>query len=300
MWFHQDCACRRRCGQGWQPHIPDAILASNSLETYRAFVGGLFEADGTVTGGYPSWSTTSIEFSHDIQSLLLAIGYPTTRKMDRTACGGSPPAVLRILNLSYSPGFAEEIGFISDRKQAALVSTTTAQAARHDHIPAPRSLIDRLAPENGRLRRTMLASLARNGMVSRRSARELLKRTNDGELARLLGHFYDRVCRADLGEEQWTYDLSVPDNVTYVANGFVSHNTIGLVMDCGHHRRGARFRPGEVQEAGRRRLLQDRQPVDSPGAAPSRVPGGPGRRYHHLRRWGLIAGGSAVHQPGKR
>ena len=219
-------------GKGWQPHIPDAILASNSLETYRAFVRGLFEADGTVTGGYPSWSTTSIEFSHDIQSLLLAIGCPTTRKMDRTACGGSPLAVLRILNLSYSQGFAEEIGFISDRKQAALVSTTTAQAARHDHIPAPRSLIDRLAPENGRLRRTMLASLARNGMVSRRSARELLKRTNDGELARLLGHFYDRVCSADLGEEQWTYDLSVPDNVTYVANGFVSHNTIGLVMDC--------------------------------------------------------------------
>ena len=31
---------------------------------------------------------------------------------------------------------------------------------------------------------------------------------------------------------QPTYDLSVPDNVTYVANGFVSHNTIGLMMDC--------------------------------------------------------------------
>src|SRR5581483_8232550 len=29
-----------------------------------------------------------------------------------------------------------------------------------------------------------------------------------------------------------TYDLSVPENVTYLANGFVSHNTIGLMMDC--------------------------------------------------------------------
>ena len=221
-------------GKGWQPHIPDAILASNSPETYRAFVRGLFEADGTVTCGYPSWSTTSIGFSHDVQSLLLAIGFPTTRKMemDRTGWGSSPLAVLRILNLSYSKDFAEAIGFMSGRKQAALVSTTIAQAARHDHIPAPRSLIDRLAPENGRLQRTMLASLARNGMVSRRSARELLKRTNDSELARLLNHFYDRIRSADLGEEQWTYDLSVPDNVTYVANGFVSHNTIGLVMDC--------------------------------------------------------------------
>ena len=219
-------------GKGWQPHIPDAVLATNSPETYRSFVRGLVEADGTVTAGYPHWSTTSIEFSHDIQSLLLAIGYPTTRKMDRTGWGGSPLAVLRILNLSYSRRYAQEIGFISDRKQAALVSTTAPQAARCDHIPVHRSLIDRLAPENDPLRRTMLLSLARNGMVSRRSAQELLKRTDDGELARLLDHFYDRVTSADLGEPQWTYDLSVPENVTYVANGFVSHNTIGLVMDC--------------------------------------------------------------------
>ena len=219
-------------GKGWLPHIPDAVLASNCPETYGAFIRGLFEADGTVTAGYPHWSTTSIEFSRDVQSLLLALGYPTTRKMDRTGWSDAPLAVLRILNLSYSKGFADEIGFMSDRKQAALASTTIAQATRNNHIPVPRSLVDRLAPENGPLRRTMLASLARNGMVSRRSALELLERTDDVELARLLGYFYDRVRSADLGEDQWTYDLSVPDNVTYVANGFVSHNTIGLVMDC--------------------------------------------------------------------
>ena len=33
-------------------------------------------------------------------------------------------------------------------------------------------------------------------------------------------------------DDQPTYDLSVPDNVTYVANGFVSHNTISFLMDC--------------------------------------------------------------------
>ena len=219
-------------GKGWHPHIPDAILSSNDPESYRAFVRGLFEADGTVNAGYPHWSTTSIQFSRDIQTLLLAIGYPTTRKMDRTGWSNSPLAVLRILNLGYSKQFAEEIGFMSDRKQAALISTGLPQAARHDHIPAPRSLIDRLVPENGRLRRTMLASLARNGMVSRRSALELLERTQDAELDRLLGYYFDRVSGAELGEDQWTYDLSVPDNVTYVANGFVSHNTIGLLMDC--------------------------------------------------------------------
>jgi ribonucleotide reductase alpha subunit len=54
----------------------------------------------------------------------------------------------------------------------------------------------------------------------------------DAELGKLLGFFYDRIASAELGEERLTYDLSVPDNVTYIANGFVSHNTIGLLMDC--------------------------------------------------------------------
>ena len=219
-------------GKGWRPHVPDAVLATNCPETYRAFVRGLFEADGTMAGGYPHWSTTSIEFSRDVQSLLLAIGYPTTRKTDRTGWGGSPLAVLRLLNVSGSTRFAEEIGFMSCRKQAAPVAVSTAQASRYDRIPVPRALVDRLAPANGRLRRTMLQSLRRHRMVSRRSASELLRRTGDAELARLLDYFYDRVTSAAPGEEQLTYDLSVPDNVTYVANGFVSHNTISFMMDC--------------------------------------------------------------------
>ena len=78
----------------------------------------------------------------------------------------------------------------------------------------------------------MLLSLSRNGMVSRRSAEALLERTGDDRVRHLLGFFYDQVATAEQGEEQLTFDLSVPENVTYVANGFVSHNTIGLQMDC--------------------------------------------------------------------
>src|SRR5712672_3679578 len=72
----------------------------------------------------------------------------------------------------------------------------------------------------------------KRGRVSRRIANELYERASDPELGHLLGFFYDSVASVALGEEEFTYDLSVPDNVTYVANGFVSHNTIGLMMDC--------------------------------------------------------------------
>ncbi len=220
-------------GKGWHPHIPDAVLHSNDPEVYSAFLRGLFEADGSVHhGGYPTWSTTSIEFSHDVQTLLLAMGIPTTRKLDTTGWGGSPLAVLRVLNLSYGQLWTDSVGFMSDRKNAAVQAITTRQASKMDWVPVTRHLVDRLAPENDALRKTMLMALSRTGMVSRRSAQELLDRTGDTELGHLLGFFYDRVTTAELGEEELTFDLSVPDNVTYVANGFVSHNTIGLLMDC--------------------------------------------------------------------
>ena len=177
-------------GMGWQPHIPDAVLATNCPETYHAFVRGLFEADRTVTSGYPTWSTTSVGFSRDIQSLLLSVGYPTTRNMTRTVGSDSPLAVLSILSDSCATGFAEEIGFMSDRNHVAC---STSVSGVPENVPS-------LDPY-------------RSGKADR-------------------GYFYTRVSSVALGEPQWTYDLSVPRNVTYVANGFVSHNTIGLVMDC--------------------------------------------------------------------
>jgi ribonucleoside-diphosphate reductase alpha chain len=51
-------------------------------------------------------------------------------------------------------------------------------------------------------------------------------------LPREAGYVFERVAVNEDGGLQPTYDLSVPDNVTYVASGFVSHNTISLLMDC--------------------------------------------------------------------
>ena len=200
---------------------------------YCGFLRGLFEADGTVTAGVPTFSSTSHEFAADVQSVLLALGYPTTRSVGatRTGWGTAPIAVLRLLNASYAPRWAAEIGFLGERKSVAVTSSEATQTGRHDYVPLTRALVDRLVPENDRLRRVLLMELRRD-RVSRRIATELYERTGDGDLGHLLSFFYDRVKSAELDDEELTYDLSVPDNVTYVANGFVSHNTIGLMMDC--------------------------------------------------------------------
>jgi len=218
-------------GKGWTPHIPDAVLHSNDAEAYRAFLRGLYEADGTVTMGYPSWTTTSLSFTHDVQTLLLALGFVTTRSFG-TSGRGSRLAVLRLLNKSSNARWLDEVGFISARKARGVDTGDCPQAARYDHIPVSRALIDRVAPANDRGRKVALMEHRRSGSITRRLGEELFAATGDAELGRLLGFFFDRVKSAELGDEERTYDLSVPENVTYVANGFVSHNTIGLMMDC--------------------------------------------------------------------
>ncbi|AUI57534.1 ribonucleoside-diphosphate reductase [Amycolatopsis sp. BJA-103] len=82
------------------------------------------------------------------------------------------------------------------------------------------------------------------GFISERKARSLVCLEPNGSakgdrvhlprprLGRALEYLFEPVESNEDGGVQPTYDLSVPDNVTYVANGFVSHNTIGFMMDC--------------------------------------------------------------------
>src|SRR5680860_871069 len=220
-------------GKGWTPHIPDSILHSNDEAVYAAFVRGLFEADGNANNGYAYWNTTSESFSRDVQTLLLTLGFVTTRDIqDSRAKWGAPCQRLRLLNAASGARFVEEVGFMSERKNEGLLDADHPQAARYDRIPVARALVDELAPDNDRLRKVALMNLARSGDIPRRSATELLARAPSPDLEHLLGYFYDTVASTELLEDQPTFDLSVPDDVTYVANGFVSHNTISFLMDC--------------------------------------------------------------------
>src|ERR1022692_2924778 len=82
------------------------------------------------------------------------------------------------------------------------------------------------------MRSAVLQSVNKTGGVPRMVARRLFKEALDARLERAVGYLFERVAANADGGVQPTYDLSVPGNVTYVANGLVSHNTIGLMMDC--------------------------------------------------------------------
>ena len=219
-------------GKGYQPHTPDAVLHANDAQVYHAFLRGLFEADGTIIEGVPALSTAHGDFAGEVRSLLLALGYPTTSKIDRSGWGQGELYVLRLRNASYNPRFRTEIGFLGIRKQNAIIELKGALSGKRDRIFLPAELIAELVPVGSPHRDAVMISLRRHGALPRQRVTELYAQTGDERLAHALAYFYDPVVTNEDGGEQPTYDLSVPGNVTYTANGFISHNTIAFMMDC--------------------------------------------------------------------
>jgi ribonucleoside-diphosphate reductase alpha chain len=218
-------------GKGWIPHVPEAVLATNSPVVYAAFLRGLFEADGTLSKGVPCLSTVSEEFASDLRTMLLTIGIATTTVKSSTGLGG-PVFMIRLRNVDHALNFDERVGFISERKSRAVAFLEPKDTARRDYVFLPQGVWDQLVPSGHWARNAVRQSVPKRGGVARHLARRIAETIIDERLSHALDYLFERVAVNEDGGVQPTYDLSVPDNVTYVANGMVSHNTIGLMMDC--------------------------------------------------------------------
>src|SRR5205823_359437 len=109
-------------------------------------------------------------------SLMLALGFVTTRKVDlpKSNWGMNDRFVLRLLNVASSERYLEEIDFISTRKAASLWTGDHRQASRADHIPVSRAMLDELAPQNEPLLRTKTMAHARRGDFSLVKSKKLV------------------------------------------------------------------------------------------------------------------------------
>jgi len=218
-------------GKGWTPRIPSAVLETNSPSVYGAFVRGLFEADGTVLEGVPSFATSSKSFAAEVRTLLLTLGIATTTRTTQSGWGGDSLQV-RMRNVDHALRYDEMVGFLSDRKNRLVAELESPQAGNRDRIHLPRSVWDEIVPVGSHFRSVVVSSLGKSGGVSRQTAQQIQAVSPDERLAHALGYLFERVAVNEDGGLQPTFDISVPENVTYVASGFVSHNTIGFMMDC--------------------------------------------------------------------
>jgi ribonucleoside-diphosphate reductase alpha chain len=218
-----------KSGKGYVCRIPEAILDTNDALVYAAYARGLFSGDGTANGGTPSISNKSDDFLDELQTLLAVLGIRSTRSAFTGGMSRRPVYRLSIGSRRHTAIFVEKIGFRPKRK-AAILNTADDGDDRSDRIPVPAELMRAVCPVGSPERECLNRYLRRCNSVPRRFAETMAAR--EPRIARYLGYGYSKVVEAELVGRAPTFDLSVPDNVTYVANGFVSHNTIGLVTDC--------------------------------------------------------------------
>ncbi|HIE28166.1 TPA: hypothetical protein EYP66_12840 [Candidatus Poribacteria bacterium] len=215
--------------------IPEPVLAGGAM-TVAAFLRGLFESDGSISEGIVTFVTASERLAREVQIALLGLGIVSTRRSIEPSegrYGASTRHEVRLLNSREVLQFRELVGFVSKRKQT-LLSTCEDKGGRGDSIPS--SLLRKIYTESEGLPtdiRQDIAGALRCGMtqgqwhnlVFANPALEALP-----SAALLNGHlFFDVVTDINL-DNSFTFDLSVPETNTYIANGIVAHNTIGTMV----------------------------------------------------------------------
>ncbi len=218
--------------------IPTQVLRAGKA-CVAAFLRGLFEADGSITRGTITLASTSRQLVQQAQIALLGLGIVATlREMppQEDSFGSRTKYELRILNRREAERFVHEVGFISARKRAAAAELGN-MSDRGDRIAVP-SLVEEFYAHSAGLKndvRQQIIGLVGNGALTQQFVKQTVAAhptLAETRLAQLVDMdiFLDEVASIEDGESH-TYDISVPDNHTYIANGFVSHNTTGTMVN---------------------------------------------------------------------
>ncbi|MEW6456646.1 MAG: LAGLIDADG family homing endonuclease [Acidobacteriota bacterium] len=229
--------------------IPEFIFKTTK-ENAASFLRGLFDADGTISKeGYVEISSVSEGLIDDVQMLLLSLGIPSKKRSqeDRNnSFGKNPIWRLRIITLEGYNKFRELIGFTSIIKKERLENINLKPWEFNDIIPNQHYLVASLYRYTGRgcsagrtsrgadrnlyrdIQHYLPGISAQRNLTRSRLAYLIEKHTKLKESKLFLlftkNQFYDKVKAIKEGKSL-TLDLSVPGNHTYIANGFVSHNT---------------------------------------------------------------------------
>ena len=218
--------------------IPEVVLASGK-EAVSCFLRGLFEADGCISRGIITLSSVSLTLVRQTQTALLALGIVAGIRQipnSKSRFGQRPLFELRLLNNHEVDKFKQSIGFLSERKKDKLAAIEK-NYAKAD-VVKNKSLLDEFYKTSEGIgfedRRGLRTRVYDNKALSQDYVKQLIvkhPKLCETRLVQLIEKdiFIDEVADIEDGFSE-TYDLSVPENKTYIANGFISHNTTSMLM----------------------------------------------------------------------
>lgn len=217
--------------------VPIKILQAGR-NCIAAFLRGLFEADGGITRQVVTHATVSETLSKQVQTMLLSLNVVSDRRYyhkSENSFGKRNLWQTRLINRREIVRYREEIGFISERKTNSIKEVTPFD--RGDNIQNKAIINNFYKATQGikSVERQKIAGKVNNGGLSIEYVKDCIdqyKQVENTELAQLVtnGMFFDEIVEV-IESEANTYDITVPDNNTYIANGFVSHNTTGTAMN---------------------------------------------------------------------
>ncbi|MCC7118089.1 MAG: adenosylcobalamin-dependent ribonucleoside-diphosphate reductase [Anaerolineales bacterium] len=227
------------------------LIRQSPANVVGAYLRGLFEADGTLTHGYPTLSTSSARLAREVSTLLIGLGCPAQIRtvsagLDRW--GDSDTYHIRIVSNVGLNAWREKIG--CDQRSRFVSAYAWESDLRREStfvLPNPKYWLEAVEQEitlsqmdeRGRgkninfrstqptLRRQLLRYLRGERNLTR-SGYDLIKAEHSQAFEQaptVEGYWFVEVRGVEQAGQSLTLDLEVADNHTYLAYGMVTHNT---------------------------------------------------------------------------
>ena len=216
--------------------IPKIIFEA-SENIICAFLRGLFSTDGCVRkSGHITLSTSSIAISEEVQTLMFYIGIPTRR----TYFKSTDSFQISICTKKGFINFKEKIGFLLFRKDERLKKIVSSEIfKRGEIIPNQKIRIREWYDALKNIPERYEARELFDDIINRHDARELSRHRVISAIENSVTvpyffktllkeeYFFVKVSNVSPVGIMDTYDLTVPLKHSYLANGFISHNSGG-------------------------------------------------------------------------
>ncbi len=227
------------------------LIRQSPQNIVGAYLRGLFEADGSLTFGYPTLGTSSARLAREVSTLLIGLGCPvrmrtTSAGLDRW--GDSDTYYVKITSTIGLQAWREKIGCDQRSRFVSAYAWENDQRRESSYVlPNPAYWLQPVLDEitvgqidskgrgrninfrstEPRLRRQVLRYM-RDERNLTRSGYELLKQDHSEVFEgapSVDGLWFVEVGGVESAGQSLTLDLEVAENHTYLAYGMVTHNT---------------------------------------------------------------------------